>query len=80
MNDFRVARVTELVTEYRNLVNYISAFDINPPNQADYYTEGYSIVRRCYAEARRLAELRADTSPASSSGGEDERRRRELFK
>lgn len=72
--------MTVLSAEFETVLRYVMDIDENPPHQDDYYTDGYSTLRRCNLEATRVSELRADTSPASSSGGEDEKRRRELAK
>jgi hypothetical protein len=56
-------RVTEIMSDFRNLQYYIARIQANPPPE-DYYLEGYTLLRSVITEAQAVL-----ASPYSSGSG-----------
>lgn len=78
MNDYRTARVAEILDDFRTLQYYIAAVPTSPTNNDDYNTEGWAALRQCALDGQNILECAADTSVPTTSGGEEEQRRAEL--
>ncbi|TQS33334.1 hypothetical protein Golomagni_06326 [Golovinomyces magnicellulatus] len=77
-NDRRTARVAEVLCDFREIQLLISSVPLDPPNQEDYYTEGWSILRQCAADGHFILECAADTSVAVTPYGPAEVEKAEL--
>ncbi|KAI2625745.1 hypothetical protein GGR54DRAFT_512698 [Hypoxylon sp. NC1633] len=78
LNDFRTARVAEILSDFRTLQYYIAAAPADPPNTDDYYTEGWSELRQCAMAGQHILNCAADVSVPQASGGEAEQAKAEL--
>ncbi|KAH8202302.1 hypothetical protein TruAng_003579 [Truncatella angustata] len=78
VNDYRTARVAEILSDFRTLQYYIAAAPSEPPNTEDYYTEGWAALRQCALDGQHILNCAADTSVPETSGGEDEQIKAEL--
>ncbi|KAF3760640.1 hypothetical protein M406DRAFT_334267 [Cryphonectria parasitica EP155] len=78
LNNFRTARVAEILGDFQNIQYYIAAAPIDPPNMDDYYTEGWATLRQCNLDGQRILNCGADTSVPVTSGGPDEQAKAEL--
>ena len=78
MNDYRTARVAEILDDFRTLQYYIAAVSTEPPQSEDHYTEGWAALRQCAIDGQHILECAADTSVPEPSGGEEEQRKAEL--
>ncbi|KAK7423150.1 hypothetical protein QQX98_001226 [Neonectria punicea] len=77
-NEYRTARVAEVLSDFRTLQYYIAAAPVDPQDTADYYTEGWAALRQCSLDGQHILECAADTSVPSAAGGEDEQYKAEL--
>jgi hypothetical protein len=78
LNDYRTARVAEILDDFRTLQYYIAAAPTEPPNTDDHYTEGWAALRQCAIDGQHILECAADTSVPTPDGGEEEQRKAEL--
>lgn len=78
MNEFRTARVAEILDDFRTLQYYIAAAPTEPSNSEDHYTEGWAALRQCAIDGQHILECAADTSVPTPDGGEEEQRKAEL--
>ncbi|PSR98955.1 hypothetical protein BD289DRAFT_361686 [Coniella lustricola] len=78
VNNFRTARVAEILGDFQNIQYYIAAAPIDPPNMDDYYTEGWATLRQCNMDGQRILNCGADTSVPVTSGGPEEQAKAEL--
>lgn len=78
VNDFRTARVAEVLSDFQAIQYYIAASPVNPSNMDDYYTEGWTALRQCNLDGQRILNCGADTSVPETSGGPEEQAKAEL--
>lgn len=78
VNNFRTARVAEVLADFQNIQYYIAAAPVDPLNIDDYYTEGWSTLRQCNLDGQRILNCGADTRVPEASGGPDEQAKAEL--
>ncbi|KAL2158234.1 hypothetical protein VTH06DRAFT_4554 [Thermothelomyces fergusii] len=78
LNDFRRARVAELLADFRTLQYYIAAAPCNPPNMDDYYTEGWAELRQCAVDGQHILNCAADVTVPCANGGPEEQAKAEL--
>lgn len=78
VNDFRTARVAEILDDFRTLQYYIAAVSTEPLDSDDHYTEGWAALRQCAIDGQHILECAADTSVPEPDGGEEEQRKAEL--
>ena len=78
VNDYRTARVAEVLADFRNLQYYIAAAPANPTNVDDYYTEGWAALRQCALDGQHILNCSADVSVPEPGGGEEEQAKAEL--
>ncbi|KAI1389915.1 uncharacterized protein F4822DRAFT_428256 [Hypoxylon trugodes] len=78
LNDYRTARVAEVLDEFRTTQYYISAVPSDPPNSEDYYTEGWAALRQCSLDGQHILNCAADTSVPQATGGDEEQAKAEL--
>lgn len=78
VNDFRTARVAEVLSDFRSIQYFIAAAPVDPPNMDDYYTEGWATLRQSNMDGQRILNCGADTSVPEESGGAEERAKAEL--
>lgn len=78
VNDQRTTRVADLLADFRNLQYYIAAAPVDPPNQDDYYTEGWAALRQCAIDGQHILNCAADTRVPSTRGGPEEQEKAEL--
>ncbi|ORY65257.1 uncharacterized protein BCR38DRAFT_194048 [Pseudomassariella vexata] len=77
-NEFRTARVAEILSDFRTLQYYIAAAPVDPANSEDYYTEGWAALRQCALDGQHILNCAADTSVPETTGGEEEQAKAEL--
>ncbi|KAF7563022.1 hypothetical protein G7046_g1114 [Stylonectria norvegica] len=77
-NEYRTARVAEVLSDFRTLQYYIAAAPVDPENAEDYYTEGWAALRQCSLDGQYILECAADTTVPSGLGGEHEQTKAEL--
>ncbi|KAH9892231.1 hypothetical protein F4778DRAFT_784598 [Xylariomycetidae sp. FL2044] len=78
LNEYRTARVAETLSDFRTLQYYIAAAPVDPPNNEDYYTEGWAALRQCALDGQHILNCAADVTVPQASGGEQEQRKAEL--
>ncbi|KAH6627194.1 hypothetical protein B0J18DRAFT_465138 [Chaetomium sp. MPI-SDFR-AT-0129] len=78
-NNYRTARVAELLADFRTLQYYIAAADCNPADMDDYYTEGWAQLRQCALDGQHILNCAADVTVPRANGGPDEQERAELM-
>ncbi|KAF6802309.1 hypothetical protein CSOJ01_11670 [Colletotrichum sojae] len=78
LNEFRVTRVAEVLSDFRTLQYYIAAAPMDPANIEDYYTEGWAALRQCSLDGQHILNCAADTSVPQASGGPHEQEKAEL--
>ncbi|KAI1462573.1 hypothetical protein F4805DRAFT_452400 [Annulohypoxylon moriforme] len=78
LNDYRTARVADILSDFRNLQYYIAAAPVDPPNGEDYYTEGWAALRQCAMDGQHILNCAADVTVPQANGGEAEQQRAEL--
>lgn len=67
-------RVQEIMSDFRNLQNYIAAIRANPSAE-EYNEEGFVMLRRCVAEAQALL---AQPFQQNGTNGDEEAARAQL--
>ncbi|CAJ2502659.1 Uu.00g100530.m01.CDS01 [Anthostomella pinea] len=79
LNEYRRAHVAEVLSDFRTLQFHIAAAPTDPPNGADYQTEGWAALRQCGLDGLHILNCAADTSvPQTGAGGEVEQEKAEL--
>ncbi|KAI0383223.1 hypothetical protein F5Y04DRAFT_287388 [Hypomontagnella monticulosa] len=78
LNDYRTARVAQVLNDFRTLQYYIAAAPVDPPNTDDYYTEGWAALRQCAIDGQHILNCAADVTVPRASGGEAEQQKAEL--
>lgn len=70
-------RVSEIMTDYRNIQQYISGIRANPSAE-EYNEDGFVLLRRCVGEAHNLLQQPFSGPPSSSVAGDVEATRVQL--
>lgn len=78
MNEYRTARVADLLADFRDLQLWISSAPTEPPIPEDYYTDGWTMLRQCAMDGQFILDCAADTQVPNPRGGEHEQRKAEL--
>ncbi|KAK4138956.1 hypothetical protein BT67DRAFT_431424 [Trichocladium antarcticum] len=78
LNEYRTARVAELLSDFRTLQYYIAAAPCTPPDMDDYYTEGWAALRQLALDGQHILNCAADVTVPRASGGPDEQAKAEL--
>lgn len=78
VNEYRTARVAEVLADFRTLQYYIVSAPAEPSNAEDYYTEGWAALRQCAIDGQYILECAADTKVPVTNGGEAEQAKAEL--
>ncbi|KAI0142512.1 hypothetical protein F4776DRAFT_612325 [Hypoxylon sp. NC0597] len=78
LNEYRTARIAEILSDFRNLQYYIATAPVDPPNTDDYYTEGWAALRQCSIDGHHILNVAADITVPQTGGGEAEQARAEL--
>ncbi|RDL37521.1 Uncharacterized protein BP5553_04954 [Venustampulla echinocandica] len=78
LNDQRTARVADLLCDFRTLQYYIVSGPESPPNQEDYYAEGWAALRQCSLDGQHILNCAAETRVPRVSGGPLEQAKAEL--
>jgi hypothetical protein len=78
VNEYRTARVAEVLSDFRTLQYYIAAAPVDPSNADDYYTEGWAALRQCALDGQHILNCSADVTVPQASGGEEEQAKAEL--
>lgn len=76
VNQARAMRISEIMTDFRNLQNYIASIRA-APSAEEYNEDGFVLLRRCESEARLL--LQQDFNMASpGQRGDEEQQKMQL--
>lgn len=78
LNEYRTARVAEVLSDFQNIQYYIAAAPVDPLNMDDYYTEGWAALRQCNLDGQHILNCGADTSVPQARGGPEEQTKAEL--
>ncbi|RYP83569.1 hypothetical protein DL769_001323 [Monosporascus sp. CRB-8-3] len=78
LNEYRTARVAEVLSDSRTLEYYIAAAPTDPDYPDDYYTEGWAVLRQCALDGRHLRDFRYDPGVPQTTGEPDEQAKAEL--
>ena len=78
VNEYRTARVAEVLADFRTLQYYIAAVPTESANVDDYYTEGWAALRQCALDGQQILECAADITVPQASGGPEEQAKAEL--
>ena len=60
-------RITEIMTDFRNLQYYLSQLRASPTAE-EYYLEGYSLLRQCQTDAQTILAQPFNASPSAPGG------------
>lgn len=72
MNEYRTARVAEVLEDFRVVQYYIAAVPADPENPEDYGLDGYAALRQCAIDGQHILNCAADTSVPSASNEEEQ--------
>ncbi|KAK3365638.1 hypothetical protein B0T24DRAFT_393962 [Lasiosphaeria ovina] len=78
LNEYRTARVAEVLSDFRTLQYYIAAAPVNPNDMDDYYTEGWAALRQCALDGQHILNCAADITVPRTTGGPEEQAKAEL--
>ncbi|KAI0913968.1 hypothetical protein F4823DRAFT_558551 [Ustulina deusta] len=78
LNDYRTARVAEVLSDFRTLQYYIAAAPTDPLHTEDYHTEGWAALRQCSLDGQHILNCAADVTVPHARGGEEEQTKAEL--
>ncbi|KAI3326101.1 hypothetical protein HD806DRAFT_434303 [Xylariaceae sp. AK1471] len=78
LNDYRTARVADVLSDFRTLQYYIAAAPTEPQHTEDYYTEGWAALRQCAIDGQHILNCAADVTVPQARGGEEEQTKAEL--
>lgn len=78
VNDFRTARVSEVLFDFKNIQYFIAAAPVEPDDMDDYFTEGWAALRQCNLDGQNILNCGADTNVPVASGGPEEQAKAEL--
>ncbi|KAI0407724.1 hypothetical protein F4802DRAFT_524887 [Xylaria palmicola] len=78
LNEYRTARVAQVLSDFRTLQYYIAAAPTDPVHSEDYYTEGWAALRQCALDGQHILNCAADVTVPHSRGGEEEQTKAEL--
>ncbi|KAI3342444.1 hypothetical protein F4824DRAFT_446121 [Ustulina deusta] len=78
LNDYRTARVAEVLSDFRTLQYYIAAAPTDPLHTEDYHTEGWAALRQCSLDGQHILNCAADVTVPQTRGGEEEQTKAEL--
>ncbi|KAF2743724.1 hypothetical protein M011DRAFT_480467 [Sporormia fimetaria CBS 119925] len=73
LNDARAIRITEIMTDFRNLQYYLSQLRATPTAE-EYYLEGFVLLRNCTTEAQTILAKPFAAAPSSSADTPDKQR------
>lgn len=76
VNDARAMRITEIMTDFRNLQHYLAHLQASPTAE-EYYLEGYALLRQCIAEAQAVLNTPFQAA-APAPGGNPEKQKQQL--
>ncbi|TQV92879.1 hypothetical protein V2A60_003816 [Cordyceps javanica] len=62
LNEYRIHRVAEVLSDFRNLQHCIASINTNAPCQADYFTPAWDLLRQCAADGQFILDCSADVS------------------
>ncbi|KAF2967635.1 hypothetical protein GQX73_g5925 [Xylaria multiplex] len=72
LNDYRTARVAEVLSDFRTLQYYIAAAPTDPQHTEDYYTEGWAALRQCALDGQHILNCAADVTVPQARGEEEQ--------
>ena len=72
VNEYRTARVAEVLEDFRVVQYYIAAVPSEPEHPEDYYLDGYAVLRQCAIDGQHILNCAADTSVPSASSEEEQ--------
>lgn len=78
VNHFRTTRVAEVLSDFRALQHQIASSPVDPPNEADYYTEGWTVMRQCSADGVHILQCTEDAIIPQMCDSELEQQKLEL--
>ncbi|KAF1734335.1 hypothetical protein CRV24_005873 [Beauveria bassiana] len=62
LNEYRITRVAEVLSDFRDLQYRITSANTNCPSQTEYYTPAWNMLRQCLADAKFILDCSADVS------------------
>lgn len=62
VNEYRIARVAEVLSDFRDLQHCIASGNVSAPSQTDHFTPAWTLLRQCVAEGQFILECSADIS------------------
>lgn len=65
-------RIAEIITDFRNIMNYISNVRASPPPE-EYNEQGYVVLRQCLSSAQALLAQPFETQNGNVGNTEQER-------
>ncbi|KAI0393343.1 hypothetical protein F5Y17DRAFT_313240 [Xylariaceae sp. FL0594] len=77
-NEYRTARVADILSDFRTLQYYIAAAPTDPVHTDDYYTEGWAALRQCAIDGQHILNCAADVTVPVAQGPEEEQTKAEL--
>ena len=72
VNEYRRARVAELLCDFYELQFIITSAPVDPENSEDYLTEGWAAMRQCMIHGQQILDTGADTNVPETSRGSAE--------
>ncbi|KAK8140684.1 hypothetical protein G3M48_002701, partial [Beauveria asiatica] len=62
LNEYRITRVAEVLSDFRDLQYCITSANTNAPSQTEYYTPAWNLLRQCLADGKFILDCSADIS------------------
>ncbi|KAJ2971248.1 hypothetical protein NQ176_g7785 [Zarea fungicola] len=62
LNEHRIARIAEVLADFRNLQHTIAATNISAPSQTEHFTPAWTLLRQCATDGQYILDRAADLS------------------
>lgn len=62
VNEHRIARIAEVLADFRNLQHTIAATNISAPSQTEHFTPAWTLLRQCATDGQYILDRAADLS------------------
>lgn len=64
--------MAEILADFRTLQYYIAAAPVDPQDQSEYWTDGWTLLRQSATDGQHILNCAADVSVPQTTGGEIE--------
>lgn len=74
VDEHRIARIAEVLADFRNLQHTIAATNISAPSQAEHFTPAWTLLRQCAADGQYILDRAADLSFPVGQNDQEQRK------